>query len=215
MKRYLVAAVLGCLASIVSAQGYVGAVRSLTNVGYDCPAGLECDKKSQGWKFYGGTKLPSFMTLDLGFAKVDSFEVGYMRFGKTYTNGAYTPVTQYNVDQDAFLTSLLPVRIVGEADAISLAIVGRAPIVDQFAVAARLGLAYVASTLRTEVDGRTFASETKNKIQPYLGLGFEYDIPSILKVTGSFDMTKIDVDGTSASIRSSVRMIGLGVEKSF
>lgn len=216
MKKYMIAAIFAGLTSVTFAQGYVGAIRSLTNVGFDCPANLTCDKSSKGWKFYAGSKLPSSIALDAGFVKVESFEVAYMRFGKATLKGGAKTIKVYDIDEEAlgndpFPTHQVPVTHSAEADALALAFVARAPIFDQFAISARLGVAYVSSTYRTFVDGKTDSSQTKTKVKPYVGLGFEYDIPSIVKLVGTVDMTKYNVAGYSGSLR----MVGLGAEKSF
>jgi hypothetical protein len=214
MKRSIcVAIALGGLTTIASAQGYVGAVRSLTNVGFDCAEGLTCDKSSKGWRFYGGTKLAPNNSLDFGIGKVNAVEVSYMRFGHATLNGGSRQMSSYvYVGINGIpVTVTQSLSYMAEADATSVAAVAHLPIFDQFALSARLGLAYVSSTFRTSVDGRVDSSKTESKFKPYIGLGFEYDIPSIVKLVGSLDMTKYDVNGYNGSMR----MIGLGAEKTF
>lgn len=65
MIKHVVTATFVAIASMgAHAQGYVGAVRSLTNLGYDCPTGADCDHRGKGWKLYAGTKLSPASVLD-------------------------------------------------------------------------------------------------------------------------------------------------------
>jgi len=215
MKRYVAMALLGGASSLVCAQGYVGAVLALTNIGADCPAGLDCKNSSEGFRLYAGTKLPPRYAFDFGFGKLDALEVGYMRFGRGSINGTQT-VTEYIPALDDGVNNPIvarsaPLNGTTQADAITAAVVAHVPIAEQFAASARLGLAYVSSTYRTVLDGRSYTSETATKLKPYIGFGLEYDIPAIAKIIGTFDMTKYDAAGLTGNLR----MIGLGAERSF
>lgn len=209
MKRYLFGFAI-CVASTASnAQGYVGAVRSFTNIGYDCPQGMTCDKSGHGWRFYGGTKLSASSQIDLGIGKIDSIEVGYLKYAQVVSGGQTTIDYLNSVGEPD--TRVVPTALRIQADALTLAMVARFPLIDQLSASARLGVAYVSSTVRRDLDGMTNTSETTTKLKPYVGLGVEYDIPSIVKLIGTFDLTKIDAGGFSGN----ARMIGLGAERSF
>lgn len=212
MNRVFLFAILNAVAYASHAQGYVGAVRSLTSVDFNCGSSSDCDKSSKGWRFYGGVKLAPANVIDLGgIGKIDSVEVAYMRFGLAAANGT-RPIINYDGDTDTSTPVDLPVSYRAQADAIAASMVARFPLFDQFSLAGRLGVAYVSSTIKTvDSNGASFFSETATKFKPYIGLSVEYDIPSVVKVVGTLDMTHYDVSGR----KGNMRMFGLGAEKSF
>lgn len=210
MKRLIVSLVVGGFCGFAAAQSYVGAVWALTNIGYDCPSGSACDKSGKGLKFYGGTSLPNSAQIDLGVGRVQSFEVAYSRFGKVSSSS----VIDYSYyDSVSGLPATRPAEQVEimQADAISAVFVARFPIVDSVAISARLGAAFVSSTLKTEIDGRSNKSETATKLKPYASVGVEYEVPSVIKIVGGVDLTGYDVGGR----KGTMRMVSLGAEKTF
>lgn len=209
MNRFFLGFAIFTATTLANAQGYVGAVRSFTNIGYECPPGMNCDKSGHGWRFYGGTKLSASKQIDLGIGKVDSVEVGYLKYAQVISSGQAT--VDYLNDVGDPATRIAPTALRIQADALTLAMVARFPLVDQLSASARLGVAYVSSTVRHDLDGMTNTSETTTKLKPYVGFGVEYDIPSVVKVVGTFDLTKVNAGGFSGN----ARMIGLGAEKSF
>lgn len=98
-----------------------------------------------------------------------------------------------------------------QADALSLAAVARFPLFEQMNFSAKAGVAYVSSTVRVDLEGVQYSSETATKFKPYVGFTLEYDIPAIVRVVGSFDYTQYDVGGK----RGGASMLGIGAEKSF
>lgn len=191
-------------------QGYVGAVRSLSNIDFQCSDDINCHKSAQAWRLYGGMKLESKSVVDLGVGRMDAVEISYMRFGSAYSGGTRTVGVVSN-QQGAVVQVVKDVVYTAQADALSASLVARFPVVGDFNVLGRLGLAYVSSTLRAEVGGISDSSQTATKFKPYAGLGFEYEIPSVMKIVGSMDWTRYDVAGRSGALR----MIGVGAETSF
>lgn len=210
MKRLITASVLSLVALSAYSQGYVGAVRSLTNVDFDCSNDTDCHKSSHGWKFYGGVKLAPASVIDLSIGRIDAVEVAYMRFGEARSAGLRT-VGVYDANRSAVVQVVKDVAYKAQADAISASLVGRFPVVSNFNLLGRLGVAYVSSTLRTDLGGVSDTSNTTTKLKPYLGLGFEYEIPSVMKLVGSMDVTRYDAVGRAGNLR----MIGVGAETSF
>lgn len=196
--------------SLASAQSYFGAVLSFTRIGFDCPSGAECDHSGRGLKVYGGAKLPDKMTLDAGFVRVDSIEVSYLGFKEVRSRTAPQQVGYLDENGDVqFREADAGLKV--QADALVAALVARAPVVNQLEAVFRLGGAYVSSTYRTDLDGKSKTSETVSKLKPYFGVGIEYEVPSLMKLVGSFDMTKYDVAGKTGNLR----MIGVGAQTSF
>ena len=211
MKRLMIAAALGGFVSVACAQGYAGAVRSLTRVALNCPSGESCDTRSKGMKLYAGTKLSPSNVVDFGIGKVEAVELAYMSFGKAVATGGTMPLTEYDEPNDAYITRNAPATYKTYADALAVALVARMPVSDEAAFTARFGLAYVSSTYRTELDGRRHDSKTETRLKPYIGLGFEYAVIPALKLVGTYDKTTYDADGRKASLS----MFGLGAEASF
>ncbi|RTL30106.1 MAG: hypothetical protein EKK47_11305 [Burkholderiales bacterium] len=217
MKKIFFAGVVCAVSFGAHAQGYFGVIRALTNVGFTCAPGDSCESKGQAWKFYGGTKLSPARTIDFGVGKIDAVEVSYFRTSAATASGP----TQVD-DFDSFGNIVqrdTTAKVKAQVDAIVLAGVARFPIVDQLSATAKLGLAYVSTTLRSEVDGLSYNSVTQTKLRPYVGLGVEYDIPSICTIVGSFDITRVDVSDSSryysAQAKGNLKLLGIGAQKSF
>lgn len=212
---YRVLTVIGfALFSVAAqAQGYVGAVAALSSVGVDCSNTLSCDKKGRAVKLYAGTKLAGNNQIDFGVGKLTSIEFGMINFGKAESSrgqvfNAYDP----NNDGNGGTGDVLRVvSRVGTANALTLAAVADFPVTNEFSLAAKLGVAYVSSTLRTYVDGVANGSETETKLKPYLGLGASLSLADTFKVVGSYDLTAFDVAGR----KSRASALGVGAEISF
>ncbi len=209
MKRFVAFSLLSVFVFSAYSQGYVGAVRSLSNIDFHCSDDVDCHKSGQAWRFYGGMRLAPGAAIDLGVGRIDAIEVAYMRFGSARSGGTRT-VSVFDVNL-GIVDVVKDVAYKAQADALSASLVARFPVVDDLNVLGRLGVAYVSSTLRTDVGGMSDTSQTATKLKPYAGLGVEYEIPSVMKIIGSIDWTRYDVAGRSGSMR----MIGVGAETSF
>lgn len=199
MKRILAMVALSGAAFAASAEGYAGAVFALTKVEAGCLSGYSCDLKGRGGKLYAGSKLSAAKAVDFGFGKIDAIEIAYLKFGDTK---AELPAP------DVFNPAL---REYSVTDAIAVAAVAHVPVVDQVSVVGKLGVAYVSSTLRKAQDNTSLGGVTENHFRPYLALGLEYDIPSVVKIVASVDVTKFQTN----SRRGPAKMVGLGAETSF
>ncbi len=200
MKRVLTlcASVLAC--SAASAEGYAGAVVALSRVEFGCTSGYSCDYKGHGGKLYAGTQLSANHSVDLGVGKLDALEFAYLKFGGARGNlDVPDPFNPQSYNESAL------------SDAVAVAGVAHFPVVDQFAIVAKLGLAYVSSTVRTAQNGKSLGETTENHVQPYGALGLEYAIPNVVKIVGSLDMTRYKV----GSRKGNARMIGIGAETNF
>lgn len=220
MRNIAIGISLGLIATLGHAQteapakGYVGAVLALSSISIDCAG--SCDKKSLGYKFYVGSQFEEKNQLDLGFAKVQGVEVGYLKFGKASSGGA--PVSYTTVDTDGNASTVLRSSSKTTAvSALTLALVTRAPIVPEASAVLRTGLAYVAATAKNYKESvaggqmLSVGSVTETHFRPYLGLGFEYSVMRDLRVVGSYDLTKFQVDGR----KSTTSLFGIGAEMSY
>lgn len=211
MKKNVLIAALIAVSPAAFAQGYVGAVAALTRLSDACAASLRCeDSNAFGFKVFGGAYLPAGQVLKLGAAKVNRIEVGAMRFGKMSSSGEVSR-TFFDGDADAYFTVRFPGTQTVQADAILGAAVMEIPLAQQVNVTTKLGLAYVSATAAVEQAGRKFNSKTKSSVQPYVGLGLEYALPSNVLLQGGVDWTRYRVDGRSGS----ATQLGLGASMLF
>ncbi|MBP8140615.1 MAG: outer membrane beta-barrel protein [Acidovorax sp.] len=214
MKRLLLLAGLAAFFQSASAQGYAGAIVALSNVGMDClvPA-VSCDRQARGGRIYVGTQLSEASRINLGVGAIDGIEVGYMKFGRARSAGTATSfIIADPADPGADPVPVaVPATATAQADALTVAVAAHFPVTDAFGLAARIGAAYVSSTVKWTKEGRSTGSRTSNEIRPYLGLGLEYNIPDLIKLVGTYDWTQYSVDGQ----KGSATLLGLGVEKAF
>ena len=211
MKKNLLIAALIAASPGAFAQGYVGAVAALTRLSDACTASLRCeDSTANGFKVFGGAYLPADQVLKLGVAKLNRIEVGAMRFGKISSSGIVDR-TFFDGDADAYFTVPVAGTQKVQADAILGAAVLEVPLAQQLNLTTKLGLAYVSATAALEQGGRRFDSKTKSSVQPYVGLGLEYALPSNVLLQGGVDWTRYRVDGRSGS----ATQLGLGASMAF
>lgn len=209
MKKIIVAFSF-CLSSAATfAQGYVGAVAALTSIGLDCSGQTNCDKRGFGVKFYAGSKLSASNQIDLGIGKVDAVEVGVINFGKA--SSQFTAGYTYEDPVLGLTPATRVVHQVATANALTAAVVLNAPVTTDFALSARLGGAYVSSTVKKYVEGAGDGSVTSTKLKPYVGFSASYNIVDSIKLIGSYDATRYDVLGH----QSWLSLLGLGAEMSF
>jgi hypothetical protein len=219
MKKFFLAAALCAVASSALADGYVGGVRSKGRISYECNSGLDCKKSAELLRLYAGARIDARNQIDLGgVAKIDSFEFGYWRGNKPSASGlAKMMYYDENVDGGNVLpdnplnNNFVPVRYAIGFDALVASAVARAPLVDDLSAFLKLGLAYVTATKRYDMNGASNKSWTASRFKPYLGLGLDYKIADGLSLTGSFDYSLYEVDGTKGSIKS----FGVGAEYAY
>lgn len=208
----LVALVLG---NSVCAQGYVGAVAALSNVDFDCQVRFSaCDKSSSGGKIYFGQKLGSAPLA--GFSP-RSVEVTYLRFGAGKAKGTeeidVAVVQNPGTPSEEIVrgTRIAPIAEKAETDAIAVAGVWSVEPVHGASLSAKAGIAYVSSTIKDSLDGRSNGAKSQSRLQPYLGLAAAYSLAGTARVVASLDLTRFDVDGR----KGLASMLGLGAELEF
>ncbi len=213
MKRLVLLAGLAASFQSVSAQGYAGAIMALSNVGMDCwVSAVSCDRQARGARIYFGTRLSEASRINLGVGAIDAIEVGYMKFGHARSAGTASSFMQDPDDPGAPpLPTTVPATTTAQADALTIAATAHFAVTDNFGLAARIGAAYVSSTVKWTREGLSTGSRTSNHIRPYLGLGLEYNIPDVIKLVGSYDWTQFSVDGQ----KGAATLLGLGLEKAF
>ncbi|HIV69289.1 MAG TPA: outer membrane beta-barrel protein [Candidatus Aquabacterium excrementipullorum] len=213
MKRTLVGIVLAGLYATASAQGYAGAIVGISNYDLDCKGFTPCDKKGTPVKLYAGSRSKDPL-ISAGSFKLDTVEVSYIRFGTAKARVGTRSDTYRdtsNPAQPVDVTVLQPVTINAKADALTMAGVGRFTIAQRFDATAKLGLAYVNSTVKTATGSTSTDSETTSKVQPYAGLGVEYTVLDKLRLVGAFDFTRFDSDGQKGTLY----LFGVGAQYDF
>lgn len=235
MKRTLVAIALAGLYATASAQGYAGAVAGMANLDLDCKGVISCDKKGTGGKIYAGQRFDKNPLVNLGRFKIDTIEVGYLRFGNASAQlSSTTTGPELVVDPDFNINEVTTTRIDSiraKSEALVFAGVGRVEIIPRrFDATAKLGVAYVNSTVdnATTINTSTIVnfdpasltnasrtmptgSKTTSKFQPYFGLGVEVRVIDKLSVVGGIDFTKFEVDGRKGDLR----LVSLGAQYEF
>jgi hypothetical protein len=192
-------------------QGYVGAVVALSNVDFECqPRFSSCDKSGPAGKVYFGQKVsgPSW----LGQFSPRSVEVVYLRFGSANAKGTGTIDVSFD---DGFevvrQTRPAPIAEQAETDAIAVAGVWSMEPLRGTSLSAKAGIAYVSSTIKASLDGRSNGAKTQSRWQPYLGFGAAYGLADTARVVANLDVTRFDVDGR----KGLASMLGLGAELDF
>lgn len=212
MKRLVLLACLAASFQSVSAQGYAGAIMALSKVGMECGAvAVSCDRSAHGGRIYFGSQLSEASRINLGVGAIDGIEVGYMKFGHARSAGTASSFMYDPNDQAVLLPTTVPVTTTTQADALTIAATAHFPVTDALGLAARIGAAYVSSTVKWTREGFSTGSRTSSQLRPYLGLGLEYNIPDVIKLVGSYDWTQFSVDGQ----KGSATLLGLGLEKAF
>lgn len=228
MKRTLVGIVLAGLYATASAQGYAGAVAGMTNLDLDCKGLSNCDKKGRGGKVYVGQKFKNAL-VSAGRFKIDALEASYIRFGNA--GGSFPSTTTSRLDGFDTVDTVRTDSIRAKSEALVLAGIGRFEIIPQrFDATAKLGIAYVNSTLDKSMvansatsslfDPGVFTystakgptgSETVSKLQPYFGFGLEVQVIDNLRIVGNVDYTKFESDGRKGDLR----LISIGAQYDF
>ncbi len=209
MKRTLVGIVLAGLYASASAQGYAGAVVGLSKIHVDCGGLSPCDDKGKAFKIYAGTQVKEGLVNTERF-KLDTVEVSFIRFGSAKVNTGGRTLT-YNDEEGNEVNEVASTENRTKAQALTLAGVGRFLITPQLTASAKLGVAYVDTTVARYVSEASEGSNTKNKFKPYLGLGLEFSVHQNVKLVASFDHTKLETEDSKGTLQ----MFGLGAQIGF
>lgn len=186
MKKLILGGVLLSVASMASAQLYLGGSLGQARIDVDCSLVKSCDKSDVGAKLYGGYKLNPLVALEAGwidFGKVKASEPGYSASQKS--------------------------------SAFTLAAAFRGQLTRQLSVVGRAGVAVVDSKFKERsVYGPSYVeyySDSESATKPYLGLGVEFAVYKGLKLTASADFSRWKIDDESGSLR----MISVGAQYDF
>lgn len=209
MKRTLVGIVLAGLYATASAQGYMGAVMGLSKIHVDCGGRSPCDDRSKALKVYAGVQAKEGLVNNERF-KLDTVEVSFIRFGTAKANTGGRTLT-YKDEEENDVTEVASTRDNTKAHALTLAGVGRFMITPRLTASAKLGVAYVSTTVTRYVSDASDGSNTKNKFKPYLGLGLEFSVHDNVKFVASFDHTKLQTEESKGGLQ----MFGIGAQFGF
>lgn len=212
MKNIIVGAVLACVSAVAGAQGYVGAVAALSNYRIDCPNSIKCDKGGFAGKVYFGQDFQPSSVISLGAMKVGSFEFGFVNFGRS--NSAAVDLLPSQTEDALNGNEPLVYGTFGKtyiAHALTAAMVGRIPLAGALNGVARVGVAYVSTTLKQSTNAASNGSVTEAKLKPYVGFGIEYEIANLVTVTGGVDITQYQAGGNKGTLT----LLGIGAQKGF
>jgi len=168
MKKALLAWALLLLASMASAQGYVGIATGTTQQKVDCSGTVSCDIKDTGRKLYGGYR----------FSPIGAVELSYFDFGQVNARIG-----------DEFVNYT--------ANSLSIGGAVFLPILPRLTGVARVGLSSSKAEVSGSSDN-FFKSTSETHTNPYVGLGLNFAITPTLSLTGSYDRARIKFNNTSA-----------------
>lgn len=168
------------------AQGYAGALLTLSNVADGCVLADKCDKRSVGAKVYFGSRLREEDKLKLGPVSLSAVEVSYIRGGTARSSQVQEverldEVNGGTVFEDARFKSRV------RASALTLAGVVELPITSGVTASAKGGIAYVSATANAQIDGDSYGSKSTNRISPYFGLGIQVAVTPSIRLVGGLD----------------------------
>lgn len=213
MKKLLIWAGVSLLCSSSAlAQGYAGALLGVAHYSGICSQGSDCDKSSSSYRVFAGMKLAPERSLKLGPIAVDAFEFGYTRFGRhdeTVPDGALVYDPDWTDEDLQYLPVDVRQRV--RVDALTAAAVAHWPVASTFRLAGRVGVAYVSAEGAENVEGTSNAATTRNSLQPYGGLGIEFDVTKWATLSAVYDVVRFKVGSDSGQ----VSFIGLGAQASF
>lgn len=196
------------MASPAHAQGYAGALLSLSNVADGCVLADKCDKRSVAAKVYFGSRLREEDKLKLGPVSLSAVEVSYIR-GGTARSSQVLPVERVDeanggtVFEDAQFKSRV------RASALTLAGVVELPIASGVTASAKAGIAYVSATANAQIDGDSYGSKSTNRISPYLGLGIQVAVTPSIRLVGGLDAFRYKADTVVPFVQQVDRLVQL------
>jgi len=190
-------ALFGAL-STSHAQSYGGVGVGYSRIGVACGQSVACSAKRLGGLAYVGVALPESLAMDLGVAKLASFEVGMLSFGtKSVTTETFTTTRSGT----RVTTTRSESRYFMDANGAFAAMVADTSVLtDDLVMSARFGIAYITSSLARRTDGVSVGAQTTNRGAPYLGLGVEYKLGAGLSANIRLDASKYGAEGRSGSL---------------
>lgn len=207
MKKLVVLGALALVASWCGAQEYGGVALGKSFIGGACPQGGSCGAGSMSGKLVVGAPLSG----KLYAAGITSYELSYMRFGRSEQKYSALLPNQLQDDLDAGTPVYGNYTDQRQATAMTGALVARYALLPETRLAIRAGLAYVTSSRTTLLNGSRAGLVTASHLRPYLGLGVEQQLIPGTKVAAGLDWTQYSVAGR----KSSLILLGLGVVQDF
>ena len=207
MKKLVVLGALALVASVCDAQEYGGIALAKSFVGGACPQGGACSAGSMSGKLVVGAPLSG----KLYAAGVTSYELSYMRFGRSEQKYSAQLPNQLQDDLDAGTPVYGNYTKYHQATAMTGALVARYSLLAETRLAIRAGLAYVTSSRTTLLNGARAGLVTASHVRPYLGLAVEQQVIPGTRITAGFDWTQYSV----AESKNSLILVGVGLLQDF
>lgn len=221
MKKIIVLMAL-VATSVARADGYLGLDYANARISVDCAPGQSCSQKRSGFNFRWGTALPEAYSLKVDNFSVDTVEAGWIKTGRLESTGV-VPI-YVRTGNTAVLTTA-PVASELSARAVYAALIGRYAFDRDLSAYARLGLAYVSTTMSLQRSGLDIGGVSENHWSPLLGLGAEYAVMPGLKLQAGVQLFKIKTTTVSdpgpvgtagtSSVSGTVRELTLGGQYEF
>lgn len=207
MKKFVVLGALALVASWCGAQEYGGVALGKSFIGGACPQGGSCGAGSMSGKLVVGAPLSG----KLYAAGITSYELSYMRFGRSEQKYSALLPNQLQDDLDAGAPVYGNYTKYHQATAMTGALVARYSLLAETRLAIRAGLAYVTSSKTTLLNGLRAGMVTSSFFRPYIGMGLEQQVLPGLKLTTGLDWTQYSAAGNNGSLV----LLGLGVTQDF
>jgi OOP family OmpA-OmpF porin len=187
------AAVALCMSAGASAQGYVGLAGGPTRIDIDCTGATTCDKTDNGFKLYGGLRLPSNW----------AFEGLYVDWGS-----AKATVTGVIPEVSGPITGEGTVDATGFGGAVAYFM----PFTQNWTGVVRLGVMRNKAKTTASALGLS-ASESFTGTFAYAGVGIGYNVMPNLTLTSEADFSRVKY--TSDGDKADLRLISVGLRYAF
>lgn len=214
MKKSFVFGALVALSMGAQAEGYVGASVGRGKLPFNCADGAECKQSVNVFKLYAGTRLKESNRIDFGVGRLDSLEMAFVRnTGKASETKIVEQTYFFNdpVNGPSVLVRNVPSRRLLSLDALVFTPVMNFDVAQNTSLFVKAGAAVVTATIKSTLNGTSIKSESKTKLQPYVGFGAAYNVMPNVKLFGASDWFRYSADGESGTARA----LSLGAEMAF
>ncbi len=171
MKRsLLLAALLASSVSVAQAQGYVGASAGQTELKEDCTGGVICDYKDTGFKVFGGWMFMPYFGV----------EAAYVDLGKATES---VPGISAQIESSGFglwAKAALPI--------------------ENFALFAKAGFAYLDTKVSGSVSGIGSASVSESNGNPAWGVGAAFNFTKNFGVLVEYERFRVEFQGDKSDV---------------
>ena len=219
-KMILMGSMFAFSAVAAQAEGYIGASLGRGKMSLDCEQGASCKESANVFKLYAATKLSEPSQLDLGIARLDGFEVAYVRtvnnalkLRTVQQQGIVLVPSEFEGDPPVEANGLVnvPMRQRFSVDAIVMAPVLHAQLTNDLRIFVKPGLGVVTATIDTDVNGQSTRSDSSIRVKPYIAFGVDYAVAEGVKIFGSAEWLGYAVQGGSGTLRS----VNMGAQVDF